>query len=104
LALIVVVVFVIGGRDGARGRGKKGGELILDLIMWWSGTVAAHYHYIKEIPMFAEYEIQLSIGGFEDKWVSPCGLIGGSFGCSSRRIVVVTSRHKIRNGKVGQRR
>lgn len=54
--------------------------------------------------MFADYEIQLSIGGFEDKWVSPCGLIGGSFGCSSRRIVVVTLRAKERHGKVGQRR
>lgn len=45
-------------------------------LKWFSfvvvgiGIVAAHYHYIREIPMFAEYEIQLSIGGFEDKWVS----------------------------------
>ncbi len=31
---------------------------------------AAHYQYIKEIPMFADYEIRISIGGFEDKWVS----------------------------------
>jgi hypothetical protein len=37
----------------------------------WMALGAAHYHYIKEIPMFADYEIQLSIGGFEDKWVSP---------------------------------
>jgi hypothetical protein len=60
-------IVVVGGRESER---KRDGELILDLIMWWSEIVAAHYHYIKEIPMFADYEIQLSIGGFEDKWVS----------------------------------
>ena len=54
--------------------------------------------------MFAEYEIQLSIGGFEDKWVSPCVPIGGSFGHSSRRIVIVKPHNEKRHGKVGQRR
>jgi hypothetical protein len=36
----------------------------------WMALGAAHYHYVKEIPMFSEYEIQFSIGGWEDKWVS----------------------------------
>lgn len=89
-------IVVVGGRESER---KRDGELILDLIMWWSGIVAAHYHYIKEIPMFADYEIQLSIGGFEDKWVSPCVPIRGSFGCSSRRIVVIKSHNEKRYGK-----
>ncbi|CEL58631.1 hypothetical protein RSOLAG1IB_08693 [Rhizoctonia solani AG-1 IB] len=30
---------------------------------------AAHYQYIKEIRMNAKYEIRLSIGAWEDKWV-----------------------------------
>ncbi|GAB1524485.1 hypothetical protein RhiTH_007639 [Rhizoctonia solani] len=29
---------------------------------------AAHYQYIKEIPMNRRYEIRLSIGAWEDKW------------------------------------
>ncbi|ELU39645.1 hypothetical protein AG1IA_06326 [Rhizoctonia solani AG-1 IA] len=29
----------------------------------------AHYHYIREIPINAPYEIRMSIGGWEDKWM-----------------------------------
>lgn len=36
----------------------------------WMALGAAHYHFIREIPIFSEYEVQMSIGGFEDKWVS----------------------------------
>lgn len=31
---------------------------------------AGSYHFAKEIPMFTDYEIHISIGGFEEKWVS----------------------------------
>lgn len=36
----------------------------------WMALGAAHYEFIKEIPMFSDYEIHVSIAGFEDKWVS----------------------------------
>lgn len=33
-------------------------------------TIAAHYHYIREIPIGVKYQIRVSIGGWEnDKWV-----------------------------------
>ncbi|KAG8719308.1 hypothetical protein FRC09_011352 [Ceratobasidium sp. 395] len=35
----------------------------------WVALGAAHYHYIREIPMNAPYEIRISIGGWEDKWI-----------------------------------
>jgi hypothetical protein len=30
---------------------------------------ATHYHFIREIPVFARYEIQTVIGAWDDKWV-----------------------------------
>ncbi|KAB5590484.1 hypothetical protein CTheo_6066 [Ceratobasidium theobromae] len=35
----------------------------------WVALGGAHYHYIREIPVNAPYEIRLSIGGWEDKWI-----------------------------------
>ncbi|KAG8693847.1 hypothetical protein FRC08_008853, partial [Ceratobasidium sp. 394] len=35
----------------------------------WVALGGAHYHYIREIPVNASYEIRLSIGGWEDKWI-----------------------------------
>lgn len=32
--------------------------------------IAGSYNFAKEIPIFADYEIHISIGGFEEKWVS----------------------------------
>jgi len=29
----------------------------------------SYYNYVREIPMGANYEIWLSIGGWDDKWV-----------------------------------
>jgi hypothetical protein len=34
---------------------------------------AGSYNFAKEIPIFADYEIHISIGGFEEKWVSTPG-------------------------------
>ncbi|KAG8743798.1 hypothetical protein FRC10_011427 [Ceratobasidium sp. 414] len=35
----------------------------------WVALGGAHYHYIREIPVNASYEIRMSIGGWEDKWI-----------------------------------
>ncbi|KDN35449.1 hypothetical protein RSAG8_11587, partial [Rhizoctonia solani AG-8 WAC10335] len=35
----------------------------------WVGLGGAHYHYIREIPMNASYEIRVSIGGWDEKWI-----------------------------------
>ncbi|CAE6463598.1 unnamed protein product [Rhizoctonia solani] len=35
----------------------------------WVALGGAHYHYIREIPMNASYEIRVSIGGWDDKWI-----------------------------------
>ncbi|CEL58632.1 hypothetical protein RSOLAG1IB_08694 [Rhizoctonia solani AG-1 IB] len=35
----------------------------------WVALGGAHYHYIREIPINAHYEIRMSIGGWEDKWI-----------------------------------
>jgi hypothetical protein len=32
--------------------------------------IGAHYHYIREIPVGTAYEIRMSVGGWEKKWVS----------------------------------
>ncbi|KAF8604534.1 hypothetical protein BDV93DRAFT_522250 [Ceratobasidium sp. AG-I] len=35
----------------------------------WVGLAAAHYHFIREIPIGASYEVRMSVGGWEhDKW------------------------------------
>jgi len=35
----------------------------------WMALGGAHYHYIREIPINTPYEIRMSIGGWEDKWM-----------------------------------
>ncbi|CAE7091089.1 unnamed protein product [Rhizoctonia solani] len=35
----------------------------------WVALGGAHYHYIREIPMNASYEIRMSIGGWDEKWI-----------------------------------
>lgn len=35
----------------------------------WAALGGAHYHYIREIPLNASYEIRISVGGWEDKWI-----------------------------------
>ncbi|KAF8601041.1 hypothetical protein BDV93DRAFT_510315 [Ceratobasidium sp. AG-I] len=35
----------------------------------WMALGGAHYHYIREIPINTPYEIRMSIGGWEDKWI-----------------------------------
>ncbi|KAF8745666.1 Glycoside hydrolase, partial [Rhizoctonia solani] len=35
----------------------------------WVALGGAHYHYIREIPMNASYEIRVSIGGWDEKWI-----------------------------------
>lgn len=32
--------------------------------------LATHYHFIREIPFLARYQIRLSIGAWDQKWVS----------------------------------
>ena len=32
--------------------------------------IATHYHFLQEIPRFVGYEIKLSIGAWDHKWVS----------------------------------
>lgn len=35
----------------------------------WAALGGAYYYYAREIPMGADYEIWLSIGGWDEKWV-----------------------------------
>ncbi|CAE6522710.1 unnamed protein product [Rhizoctonia solani] len=35
----------------------------------WVALGGAHYHYIREIPINTHYEIRMSIGGWEEKWI-----------------------------------
>ncbi|CAE6441347.1 unnamed protein product [Rhizoctonia solani] len=35
----------------------------------WVALGGAHYHYIREIPINTHYEVRMSIGGWEDKWI-----------------------------------
>jgi len=35
----------------------------------WVPLAATHYNFIREIPMFASYEVRMSIGGWDDKWI-----------------------------------
>ncbi|KAJ9115016.1 hypothetical protein QFC22_005344 [Naganishia vaughanmartiniae] len=35
----------------------------------WMALGAGSYQFAKEIPMFTDYEIHISIGGFEEKWL-----------------------------------
>ncbi|GHJ86141.1 hypothetical protein NliqN6_2543 [Naganishia liquefaciens] len=35
----------------------------------WMALGAGSYQYLKEIPMLSDYEIHLSVGGFEEKWL-----------------------------------
>lgn len=39
-------------------------------LIFLSVLTAASYQFAKEIPIFADYEIHVSIGGFEEKWAS----------------------------------
>ncbi|KAG8779596.1 hypothetical protein FRC12_024048 [Ceratobasidium sp. 428] len=34
----------------------------------WIGLAGAHYHFIREIPVGARYEVRLTVGGWEKKW------------------------------------
>ncbi|KAH7911510.1 hypothetical protein BJ138DRAFT_1085416 [Hygrophoropsis aurantiaca] len=35
----------------------------------WIALGSTHYHFIREIPMFATYEVRLSIGAWDHKWM-----------------------------------
>ncbi|KAJ7692548.1 hypothetical protein B0H17DRAFT_982075, partial [Mycena rosella] len=35
----------------------------------WAPLAATHYHFIREIPMFAPYEVRASVGAWDDKWI-----------------------------------
>jgi len=35
----------------------------------WMPLAGAQYHFIREIPIYTEYEIRSTIGGWEDKWM-----------------------------------
>ncbi|KAH7335789.1 hypothetical protein B0J17DRAFT_616854 [Rhizoctonia solani] len=34
-----------------------------------TSAIGAHYHYIREIPINTHYQVRMSIGGWEDKWI-----------------------------------
>ncbi|GLB45721.1 putative thioesterase-like superfamily protein [Lyophyllum shimeji] len=34
----------------------------------WMALAATHYHFIREIPMLASYEVRLSVGTWDHKW------------------------------------
>ncbi|KAJ7438948.1 hypothetical protein B0H11DRAFT_2103477 [Mycena galericulata] len=36
----------------------------------WIALAATHYHFIREIPLFARYEVRTNIGAWDGKWVS----------------------------------
>ncbi|KAG6877912.1 hypothetical protein C0993_002398 [Termitomyces sp. T159_Od127] len=35
----------------------------------WMALAATHYNFVREIPMFASYEVRLSVGGWDQKWI-----------------------------------
>ena len=35
----------------------------------WMALGGGYYNYVREIPIGADYEIWLSIGGWDEKWV-----------------------------------
>ncbi|KAF4585082.1 hypothetical protein EYR40_001918 [Pleurotus pulmonarius] len=35
----------------------------------WCPLAATHYHFIREIPMLAPYEVRVRIGAWDDKWM-----------------------------------
>ncbi|KDQ50801.1 hypothetical protein JAAARDRAFT_41745 [Jaapia argillacea MUCL 33604] len=35
----------------------------------WMALGATHYHFIREIPMFSKYEVRLSLGSWDSKWI-----------------------------------
>ncbi|KAH7920206.1 hypothetical protein BV22DRAFT_1122897 [Leucogyrophana mollusca] len=35
----------------------------------WLALGSTHYHFIREIPMFANYEVRLTIGAWDHKWM-----------------------------------
>ncbi|KAG6879273.1 hypothetical protein C0992_003948 [Termitomyces sp. T32_za158] len=35
----------------------------------WMALAATHYNFIREIPMLASYEVRLSVGGWDQKWI-----------------------------------
>ncbi|KAJ7469237.1 hypothetical protein FB451DRAFT_1136520 [Mycena latifolia] len=35
----------------------------------WAPLAATHFHFIREIPMFARYEVRASVGAWDDKWI-----------------------------------
>lgn len=35
-----------------------------------TSTLATHYNFIREIPILAQYEVRVSIGTWDQKWVS----------------------------------
>jgi hypothetical protein len=37
----------------------------------WMALGGGYYNYVREIPVGADYEIWLSVGGWDEKWVRP---------------------------------
>ncbi|TFK37231.1 hypothetical protein BDQ12DRAFT_667169 [Crucibulum laeve] len=35
----------------------------------WMPLAETHYHFIREIPMLSKYEVRVSIGGWDQKWI-----------------------------------
>ncbi|KAJ7429803.1 hypothetical protein B0H11DRAFT_2211868 [Mycena galericulata] len=35
----------------------------------WIALAATHYHFIREIPLFARYEVRTNIGAWDGKWI-----------------------------------
>ncbi|KAJ7636215.1 hypothetical protein FB45DRAFT_1001409 [Roridomyces roridus] len=35
----------------------------------WVPLSATHFHFIREIPIFSRYEVRVTIGSFDDKWL-----------------------------------
>ncbi|KAJ7469246.1 hypothetical protein FB451DRAFT_1400806 [Mycena latifolia] len=40
--------------------------LIVQLIK----NTATHFHFIRKIPMFARYEVRVSVGAWDDRWIA----------------------------------
>src|SRR5260370_11567127 len=36
----------------------------------WLGLGTSHFHFIREIPLWAQYEIRINIASWEDKWLN----------------------------------
>ncbi|KAF7337355.1 Peptidase A1 domain-containing protein [Mycena sanguinolenta] len=51
----------------------------------WCPLAATHFHFIREIPMLSTYQVRVTIGAWDNKWLTRACRFGGSVASSSPR-------------------